>query len=111
MRHLHAIKSSIQDRNARLVALSVALVVGLCLNAINQGIPLLLGEPMTFGRWVSAIITPIVPFLRQLSRAGNEEKRISLRRISLTCRDAQRPGFAAIHNARTLPRASPRRGA
>lgn len=63
MRHLHAIKSSIQDRNARRVALSVALVVGLCLNAINQGIPLLLGEPMTLGRWVSAIITPIVPFL------------------------------------------------
>jgi hypothetical protein len=62
MRHLHAIKSSIQDRNARLVALSVALVVGLCLNAINQGIPLLLGEPMTLGRLVSAIITPIVPF-------------------------------------------------
>jgi hypothetical protein len=62
MRHLHAIKSSIQDRNARLVALSVALVVGFCLNAINQGIPLLLGEPMTLGRWVSAIITPIVPF-------------------------------------------------
>jgi hypothetical protein len=63
MRHLQAIKSSIQDRNARFVALCFDLVVGLCLNAINQGIPLLLGEPMTFGRWISAIITPVVPFL------------------------------------------------
>ena len=61
MRHLHAIKSSIQDRNARLVALSVALVVGLCLNSIIKGIHFLFGDPMTFGRWFSAIITPIVP--------------------------------------------------
>ncbi|MBA4142966.1 MAG: nitrate/nitrite transporter NrtS [Nitrosospira sp.] len=62
MRHLNAIRSSIKDRNARLVALVVALVVGSCLNVINQGIPLFLGEPMTFGRWISAIITPVVPF-------------------------------------------------
>ena len=63
MRHLYAIKSSIQDRNARLVAIWVAVVVGACLDAINQGIPLLLGEPMTVGRWISACITPVVPFL------------------------------------------------
>ncbi len=62
MRHLNAIKCSIKDRNARLVAFCVALIVGSCLIAINQGIPLLLGEPMTTGRWISAFVTPVVPF-------------------------------------------------
>jgi hypothetical protein len=74
MRHLLAIKSSLQDRNARLIALGVALVVGLCLNAINQGIPLLLGEPMTTGRWVSAIITPVVPFFVSCHGQGMRRK-------------------------------------
>ncbi|WP_218117984.1 nitrate/nitrite transporter NrtS [Nitrosospira sp. Nl5] len=62
MRHLSAIKCSIKDRNARFVAFGVALIVGSCLLAINQGIPFLLGEPMTPGRWISAFVTPIVPF-------------------------------------------------
>ena len=62
MRHLNAIKSSLKDQNTRFAAFSVALVVGSCLTAINQGIPFLLGEPITFGRWISAFITPVVPF-------------------------------------------------
>lgn len=62
MRHIHAIGYSIKDRRARYVAFCVALVVGSCLIAINQGIPLFLGEPMTPGRWISAFLTPIVPF-------------------------------------------------
>ncbi len=63
MRHLRAIKCSIENRNTRFVAYWVTVVVGSCLIAINQGIPLLLGEPMTVGRWISACITPVVPFL------------------------------------------------
>lgn len=62
-RHLRAIGWSITDRNARITALMIALVVGSCLIAINQGIPLLLGESMTTGRWISSVITPVVPFL------------------------------------------------
>ncbi|SOD41068.1 nitrate/nitrite transporter NrtS [Nitrosovibrio sp. Nv4] len=74
MRHLNAIKSSIQDRNTRLVAIWVAVVVGACLDAINQGIPLLLGEPMTFGRWISFFITPVVPFLVSCHGQGMRKK-------------------------------------
>lgn len=74
MRHLQAIKSSIQDRDARFVAIWVAVVVGSCLEAINQGIPLLLGEPMTAGRWISAIITPIVPFIVSCHGQGMRKK-------------------------------------
>lgn len=74
MRHLHAIKSSIRDRNTRLVAIWVAVVVGACLDAINQGIPLLLGEPMTFGRWISFFITPVVPFLVSCHGQGMRKK-------------------------------------
>ena len=74
MRHLYAIKSSIQDRNARLVAIWVAVVVGACLDAINQGIPLLLGEPMTFGRWISVFVTPVVPFLVSCHGQGMRNK-------------------------------------
>jgi hypothetical protein len=51
------------DRKARFTAFIVAIVVGSCLIAINQGIPLLLGESMTPGRWISTLITPLVPFL------------------------------------------------
>jgi hypothetical protein len=74
MHHLYAIRWSLQDRNARRVALSVALVVGLCLNAINQGIPLLLGEQMTIGRWISAIVTPVVPFFVSCHGQGMRRK-------------------------------------
>lgn len=62
MRHIRVIRYSIKDRRARYVAFCVALIVDSCLIAINQGIPLLLGEPMTFGRWISVFLTPIVPF-------------------------------------------------
>ncbi|SEP20072.1 MULTISPECIES: nitrate/nitrite transporter NrtS [unclassified Nitrosovibrio] len=74
MRHLNAIKSSIRDPNTRLVAIWVAVVVGACLDAINQGIPLLLGEPMTFGRWISFFITPVVPFLVSCHGQGMRKK-------------------------------------
>ena len=62
MRHLRAITWSISNANARRTALWVALVIGSILIAINQGIPLLVGEPMTLGRWISTLVTPIVPF-------------------------------------------------
>ena len=62
MRHLRAIMWSMADGNARRTAFVVAIVIGSILIAINQGIPLLLGEPMTVGRWVSTCVTPIVPF-------------------------------------------------
>lgn len=75
MRHLHAIKWSITDRNARFMAFCVAIIVGSGLIAINQGIPFILGEPMTPGRWISTCITPLVPFLvschgQGMKRAG-----------------------------------------
>ena len=62
MRHIRAITWSIADRKARRTAVYVAIVIGAILITINQGIPLLLGEPMTFGRWISTLVTPIVPF-------------------------------------------------
>lgn len=62
MRHLQAIKWSVKNANARRTALWVAVVIGSILIAINQGIPLLVGEPMTLGRWISTLVTPIVPF-------------------------------------------------
>jgi hypothetical protein len=61
-RHLRAIAWSVNNANARRTALWVALVIGAILIAINQGIPLLVGEPMTLGRWISTLVTPIVPF-------------------------------------------------
>ena len=51
-----------RNRSARRTALLVAVVVGAVLIAVNQGIPLVLGEPMTLGRWISTLLTPIVPF-------------------------------------------------
>jgi predicted nucleic acid-binding protein len=74
MRHLYAIRSSIQNPESRFVAIWVAIVVGACLNAINQGIPLLLGEPMTFGRWISSFVTPVVPFLVSCHGQGMRKK-------------------------------------
>jgi hypothetical protein len=62
MRHLRAIQWSMRDARARATALRVAALIGSILIAINQGIPLLMGEPMTVGRWISTLITPIVPF-------------------------------------------------
>jgi hypothetical protein len=63
MRHLRAIGWSITNRSALFTAIIVAAVVGSCLIAINQGIPLILGDSMTPGRWISTFITPLVPFL------------------------------------------------
>ena len=62
MRHIRAIRWSVGNSRARRTAIFVAIVIGSILIAINQGIPLLLGEPMTLGRWISACVTPIVPF-------------------------------------------------
>ena len=62
MRHLNAILWSMSDANARRNALFVMVVVSAILIAVNQGIPLLLDEPMTLGRWISTLVTPIVPF-------------------------------------------------
>ncbi|MDN5752822.1 MAG: nitrate/nitrite transporter NrtS [Nitrosospira sp.] len=70
MRHLRAIECAITDRNSRFVAFCVAIVVGSCLTAINQGIPFFLGETMTPGRWISAFVTPVVPFFVSLHGQG-----------------------------------------
>ncbi len=63
MRHFRAIAWSVSNPKARLTAIIIATIVGCCLIAINQGIPLAMGEHMTVARWISTCITPFVPFL------------------------------------------------
>ncbi len=65
MRHKNIVRQylfSLFARQWMLTALKVALIIGSLLFTINHGWALWTGQ-MTYERWISAILTYIVPFM------------------------------------------------
>ena len=62
MGQIRGIISTLKQPRARATAIRVALCVGTILFSINHG-RALLAQEMTGSRWVSAILTYLVPFM------------------------------------------------
>lgn len=62
MRQLRIIYFTVTQKPCRTIALRVALIVGTILFAINHGSAVIAHE-MSYGRWVSALLTYVVPFM------------------------------------------------